>query len=70
MLRFFSFGLAECLAKAERMLADRRHAHLNIAQIAHESGFGDVSYFNRMFRRHYELTPSDVREQARRNCDP
>jgi AraC-like DNA-binding protein len=67
---FSSFVLAERLAKAERMLADPRYAHLNIAQIAHESGFGDVSYFNRMFRRHYELTPSDVREQARRKCDP
>jgi AraC-like DNA-binding protein len=34
------------------MLADKRCTHLNIAQIAHESGFGDVSYFHRVFRRH------------------
>jgi AraC-like DNA-binding protein len=66
---FSSFVLAERLAKARRMLADRRYAHLNIARIAHESGFGDVSYFNRAFRRCYGLTPSDVREQAQRNCD-
>jgi AraC-like DNA-binding protein len=51
------------------MLADRRYAHLNIAQIAHESGFGDVSYFNRAFRRCYGATPSDVREQARRDSN-
>jgi AraC-like DNA-binding protein len=67
---FSAFVLAERLAKAERMLADRRYAHLNIAQIAHESGFGDVSYFNRMFRRRFGATPSDVREEARRKCDP
>src|SRR6266702_1926860 len=62
---FSAFVLAERVARAHRMLIDRRSAHLNMPQIAHESGFGDVSYFNRMFRRHYELTPSDVREQAR-----
>jgi AraC-like DNA-binding protein len=66
---FSSFVLAERLAKARRMLADPRYAHLNIAQIAHESGFGDISYFNRVFRRCYGLTPSDVREQARRQPD-
>jgi AraC-like DNA-binding protein len=47
------------------MLIDRRYAHLNIAQIAHESGFGDVSYFNRAFRRHFGAKPSDFREAAR-----
>jgi AraC-like DNA-binding protein len=47
-----------------------RYAHLNIAQIAHESGFGDVSYFNRMFRRRFGVTPSDVREEARHKRDP
>lgn len=40
---FSAFVLAERIARAHRMLVDRRYAHLNIAQIAHESGFGDVS---------------------------
>jgi len=62
---FSAFVLAERVAKAHRMLIDRRHAHLNIAQVAHESGFGDVSYFNRAFRRHFGATPSDFREAAR-----
>jgi AraC-like DNA-binding protein len=66
---FSAFVLAKRLAKAERMLADRRYAHLSIAQIAHESGFGDVSHFNRMFRRHYGVTPSDVREEAWRDSN-
>jgi AraC-like DNA-binding protein len=47
------------------MLIDRRYAHLNIAQIADESGFGDVSYFNRAFRRQFGAKPSDFREAAR-----
>ncbi len=62
---FSSFVLAERVVKAHRMLVDRRYAHLNIAQIAHESGFGDVSYFNRAFRRHFGATPSDFREAAK-----
>jgi AraC-like DNA-binding protein len=62
---FSAFVVAERLARAHRMLIDRRHAHLSIAQIAHESGFGDVSYFNRVFRRHFGATPSDLREAAR-----
>jgi AraC-like DNA-binding protein len=63
---FSVFVLAERLFRARRMLADRRYAQLNIAQVAHESGFGDVSYFNRAFRRHFGATPTDVREAARR----
>ena len=62
---FSAFVLTERVVKAHRMLIDRRYAHLNIAQIAHESGFGDVSYFNRVFRRHFGATPSDFREAAR-----
>jgi AraC-like DNA-binding protein len=67
---FSTFVLAERLLGVQRMLVDRRYAHLNIAQIAHESGFGDVSYFNRAFRRHFGATPSDVREAARREWLP
>lgn len=58
---FTSFVLTQRLGQAQRMLTDRRYAHLNIAQIAHENGFGDVSYFNRVFRRHFGATPTDVR---------
>jgi AraC-like DNA-binding protein len=62
---FSSFVVSERVVKARRMLIDRRWAHLTIAQIAHESGFGDMSYFNRAFRRHFGATPSDFREAAR-----
>jgi AraC-like DNA-binding protein len=60
-LSLSSFVLAERLTKARRTLADPRHAHLTIAQVALEAGFGDISYFNRAFRRHFGMTPSDVR---------
>jgi len=62
---FSAFVLSERVVRAHRMLIDRCHAHLNIAQVAHESGFGDVSYFNRAFRRHFGATPSDFREAAK-----
>jgi AraC-like DNA-binding protein len=47
------------------MLRDPRHAHLTIAQLAHGSGFNDISYFNRAFRRRFGATPTDVRQVAR-----
>jgi AraC-like DNA-binding protein len=62
---FSTFVLTERVVKAHRLLIDRRYAHLNIAQIAHESGFGDISYFNRAFRRHFGAKPSDFRDAAR-----
>lgn len=62
---FSAFVLSERVMKAHRILIDRRYAHLNIAQVAHESGFGDISYFNRAFRRHFGARPSDFREAAR-----
>jgi AraC-like DNA-binding protein len=62
---FSAFVLVERLAKAHRMLADRHFGHLSIGQIAHDSGFSDVSYFNRTFRREFGSRPSDVREAAK-----
>jgi len=62
---FSIFVLAERLAKARAMLTDPRHRHLTIAQIAHEAGFGDLSYFNRSFRRQFGSSPSEIRETAR-----
>ena len=63
---FSSFVLAERLIGARRMVVDRYYSHLTIAQIAHENGFGDISYFNRAFRRQFGTTPTDFREAAKR----
>lgn len=49
------------LQKARRMLSDRRNDRMRIAEIALLSGFSDVSYFNRCFRRRYGVTPSSAR---------
>lgn len=62
---FTHFLLGERLARVSRLLRDPRHAHFTIAQIAHNSGFNDISYFNRAFRRHFGATPSDFRENAK-----
>jgi AraC-like DNA-binding protein len=49
------------LERAFAMLSDRRCLHLPIIDIAFAAGFGDVSHFNRMFRRRFGETPSGVR---------
>ncbi len=62
---FSDFVLLRRLARAHRMLTDRRWADRGIAWIAFESGFGDLSYFNRTFKRCYGARPSDVRASDR-----
>ncbi|MBM2715220.1 AraC family transcriptional regulator [Mesorhizobium caraganae] len=49
------------LQRAHRMLADRRNDRMRISEIALLSGFSDVSYFNRCFRRRFGSTPSGAR---------
>ncbi len=61
---FSTFVLGRRLARAHRMLGDRRWADQSIASIAFAAGFGDLSYFNRTFRRAYGATPSELRDAA------
>jgi AraC-like DNA-binding protein len=63
-ITFSEFVLDQRLARAHRMLIDRRHTDWTISAIAFASGFGDLSYFNRVFRRRYGETPSDKRADA------
>lgn len=58
---FSQFVLLQRLERARRMLVDPRCGHMTISSVAFEAGFGDLSYFNRAFRRHYGATPSDIR---------
>jgi AraC-like DNA-binding protein len=60
------FVLGQRLARVHRMLADPHYGHQTLAAIAYHVGFGDLSTFNRAFRRHFGATPSDVRAAARR----
>jgi AraC-like DNA-binding protein len=52
------------------MLSDHRYLHLTIIDIAFSAGFGDVSHFNRVFRRRFGDTPSGVRAAAIRPEEP
>jgi AraC-like DNA-binding protein len=61
---FTDFVREARLARAHQMLTDPRHLHRPIGAVAYDSGFGDLSYFNRAFRRRYGATPSDIREAA------
>ena len=67
---FTEYVLAERLGRAYRLLADPRRRVEKISAVAYDCGFGDVSYFNRMFRRRYGAAPSDVRAQARGDVSP
>jgi AraC-like DNA-binding protein len=58
------FVLHQRLALVHRLLTDPRHHHSTISGLAFDAGFGDLSTFNREFRRHYGATPSDVRAFA------
>jgi AraC-like DNA-binding protein len=62
---FSLFLLDQRLARAHRMLSNPRLAERTISAIAYEAGFGDLSHFNRAFRRRYGETPSDVRAGSR-----
>jgi AraC-like DNA-binding protein len=58
----FSERLGELrLQRALNLLADARQSRKRIAEIALRSGFSDVSYFNRVFRKRFGETPRTVR---------
>jgi AraC-like DNA-binding protein len=64
-ITFTQFILDRRLDRAYRSLRDLRFANRSITSIAYDAGFGDLSYFNRTFRRHYGATPSDIRNSTR-----
>jgi AraC-like DNA-binding protein len=68
-LTFSEFVLRERLARVHRALIDPRIANRPISDIAFANGFGDLSYFNRTFRRRYGLSPTEVREAAKRGAN-
>jgi AraC-like DNA-binding protein len=68
-LTFSSFVLGQRLARAHRILSDPQLRDRNISAVAYDAGFGDLSYFNRAFRRRYAATPTEIRQSAMR-IDP
>ena len=60
-MTFSQYILDGRLALARRLLGNSHLAGRTISSIASDAGFGDLSYFNRTFRRRYSVAPSDVR---------
>jgi len=58
---FSEFLVTQRLAQAHRRLCEPESVHVAISAVAYDAGFGDLSYFNRRFRRLYGLTPREVR---------
>ncbi len=63
-ITFSEFVLRRRLERVHRMLTDPRFADRTISSVAFDVGFGDLSYFNRAFRRSYNATPSEVKHSA------
>jgi AraC-like DNA-binding protein len=59
------FVLAQRLTRVHRLLTEPRYDDRNISHLAFAAGFGDLSTFNREFRRRFGVTPSDVRYGTR-----
>jgi AraC-like DNA-binding protein len=59
-----SFVRDQRLNRARNMLTRPRFDHMRITDIALHVGFGDISYFNRMFRRRFGMSPKDMRNRA------
>ena len=57
---FSEFVLDQRLSTARHLLMAASNRHRKISDIAYESGFSDLSYFNRTFKRRYGATPSDI----------
>lgn len=61
---FCEYVLERRLGAARSMLTSPRYETWSVTAIALEAGFGDVSYFNRRFKRRFLMTPTDVRAQS------
>lgn len=69
-LTFSTFVLAQRLLLAHRMLSDPRCDALTVTNVAFSVGFGDLSYFDRAFRRRFGRTPSEQRRPSNRLVEP
>jgi len=61
-ISFSEYVLEQRLLRALHLMTDRRFADWNVTALASEAGFGDLSYFNRTFRRRFGMTPSKTRK--------
>lgn len=60
-MTFAEFLLEQRLLYARGLLGNPGVHQQKIANVAYTAGFGDLSYFNRVFRRRFGMTPSEWR---------
>jgi AraC-like DNA-binding protein len=65
-LTFSEFLRDNRLDLALRLLSDPDLRDTTVSAIAYDAGFHDLSNFNRVFRRRYGVTPSEIRADALR----
>lgn len=63
-LSFSEFLRDARLDLAFELLSDKSREEESISALAYDSGFSDLSHFNRSFRKRFDRTPSDVRAAA------
>jgi AraC-like DNA-binding protein len=61
---FSEFLRERRLELARRLIEDGNPNDVRISSVAYEAGFGDLSHFNREFRRRFGATPSQLRARA------
>ena len=61
---FSEFLTVSRLDRTHAALSDKRQAHRPVSEIALANGFGDISHFNRAFRRRYGASPSEIRKSS------
>lgn len=66
--KFATYVLDIRIEKVLQILTDPESRSHSISAIALKCGFNDISYFNRVFRKRYGCTPSDLR-YGRRGLD-
>ena len=47
------------IRNAKKLLCENERLHYTVAEIATASGYSDISYFSRMFKKTTGLTPSE-----------
>jgi|SRR5579885_2383852 len=62
-MTFSEYVLKKRLDKVHEALLNPHMRHRGISDLAYECGFGDVSHFNRVFRRRFGASPSEVRSR-------
>jgi len=65
---FTDHVLGARLARVCTLLRDPAMSGHTIAALALMAGFGDISWFNQVFRRRYGMTPSDMRALGAGHC--